>query len=295
MQALSANEVSSRSLVVRSLLFAPANRRDLILKFPRIGADCSVIDLEDGTPLASKEAAREGLAELVREVRRTGWAGTLAVRVNTSGSEQFSADIVAAVRSGVDAIVVPKLERASDLDPVVAACGRDGKQAIIGGIETAAGVLAAAEICRSTSHLRAVFFGAEDLSADIGARRTEAGYEVHAARSMVLLAAKAARLLAIDQAVVDIRDDDLFLRDAAKGRDMGYDGKTCLTPGQVKLAHRAFSPSLEERDFSARLVAAYVAASSRAQGTFEFEGKMIDTPLLKRAQAILAMPCHIHP
>ena len=119
-------------------------------------------------------------------------------------------------------------------------------------------------------------------------RRTPRGDEVYAARSMVVMAAKAAGLLAIDQAVVDIRNDALFLEDAARGRDLGYEGKICVTPGQVNLSHQAFSPTPEERDYARRLVATYEEATARGIGTIDFEGRMIDGPLLKRAQAILA-------
>ena len=104
------------------------------------------------------------------------------------------------------------------------------------------------------------------------------------------MAARAAGLVAIDQAVVDIRDDELFLDDASRGRDLGYQGKICVTPGQVKLSHRAFSPTAEERAYAARLVATYEAAMARGLGTIDFEGRMIDGPLLKRAQATLALP-----
>ena len=100
----------------------------------------------------------------------------------------------------------------------------------------------------------------------------------------------AANLIAIDQAVVDIRNDALFLEDAARGRDLGYQGKICVTPGQVGLSHRAFTPTAGERDYARRLVATYDEATRRGIGTIDFEGRMIDGPLLKRAQAILAAP-----
>jgi citrate lyase subunit beta/citryl-CoA lyase len=89
---------------------------------------------------------------------------------------------------------------------------------------------------------------------------------------------------------VDIRNDELFLEDASRGRDLGYEGKICVTPGQVKLSHSAFSPTPEEREYAKRLVATYEDAMARGIGTIDFEGRMIDGPLLKRAQAILAAP-----
>jgi citrate lyase subunit beta/citryl-CoA lyase len=167
----------------------------------------------------------------------------------------------------------------------IAATGRP--TAILAGIETALGVLNAPQVCACSPLLQAVYFGAEDLASDVGARRTPEGHEVLAARSMVLLAARAVRLLAIDQAAVDIRDEARFVRDCGFGRDLGYDGKICLTPGQVALANRAFSPTDAEITHARRLVAAYELASARGQGTFDFEGQMVDTPLLTRARRML--------
>ena len=168
---------------------------------------------------------------------------------------------------------------------------------MIGGIESVRGVQNAAAVCRPDLGLRAVYFGAEDFAASMAGRRTRNGGEVHTARSLVVMAARAAGIAAIDQVVVDIRDAELFVADAGQGLDLGYDGKTCVTPGQVRLAHQVFSPTPEERDFARRLIAAYEAALARNVGVIEFEGKMVDGPLLKRARAVSHAPVmtvHLH-
>lgn len=283
--------------MIRSLFFAPANRRDLVLKFPRFGADCCVIDLEDGTPPGDKEAARGMLRETVSQVRAAGLEGMLTVRVNVPASPHYLADIEAALACDVDGIVIPKLEDPQQAFAAVhwmrrldADLPRARPRTIVGGIESVRGVLDAVAICDRTPCMGAVYFGAEDYAADIGGRRTPRGDEVYTARSWVVMAARAAGLAAIDQAVVDIRNDDLFLEDASRGRDLGYEGKICVTPGQVKLSHQAFSPTAQERDHARRLVSAYEEAAARGIGTIDFEGRMVDGPLLKRAQAILAAP-----
>jgi citrate lyase subunit beta/citryl-CoA lyase len=285
------------SKMIRSLFFAPANRPDLVLKFPRFGADCCVIDLEDGTPPGDKERAREMLRNTVAQVRAAGLKGMLTVRVNVPSSEHYLADLEAAFLSDVDGVVIPKLESPEQTFPAAhwihtrdAAAPGAVPRTIVGGIESVKGVLRAADLCAKTPCLGSVYFGAEDFAADIGGRRTRGGDEVYAARSLVVMAAKAADLVAIDQAVVDIRDDELFLQDSARGRDLGYQGKICVTPGQVKLAHRAFSPTPEEHDYAARLVHAYEEAAARGIGTIDFEGRMIDGPLLKHARQVLAAP-----
>ncbi len=285
------------AVMIRSLFFAPANRPDLIVKFPRFGADCCVIDLEDGTPPGEKIRAREMLASTVAQVRTAGLKSLLMVRVNVPDSVHYLADLEAAFMADVDGVVIPKLEAPEQAFPAqhwIARCDAEVPRAqprsIVGGIESVRGVLNAVALCQGVESMGSVFFGAEDFAADIGGRRTPRGDEVYTARSMVVMAARAAGLIAIDQAVIDIRNDALFLEDAARGRDLGYEGKICVTPGQVKLAHRAFSPMAEERDYAQRLVDTYESAMARGLGTIDFEGRMIDGPTLKRAQQVLALP-----
>lgn len=283
--------------MIRSLFFAPGNRSDLVVKFPRFGADCCVIDLEDGTPPGEKARAREMLRDTVAQVRAAGLRSMLTVRVNVPASPHYLADLEAAFACDVDGVVIPKLEDVEQAFPAVhwirrldAEAPRARPRTIVGGIESVLGVLKAADLCARTPHMDSVYFGAEDYAADIGGRRTPRGDEVYTARSMVVMAARAHGIAALDQAVVDIRNDALFLEDAARGRDLGYEGKICVTPGQVKLSHQAFSPTAAERDYAKRLVAAYEDATARGIGTIDFEGRMIDGPLLKRAQAVLASP-----
>lgn len=279
--------------LIRSFLFAPANRADLAAKFDRQDADCYVLDLEDGTPVAARAEARRALPDLVRRIRAGRLSGTLFLRTNEPGSADLAPDLEAALAcgDGLDGIVVPKLETASDLPAIEsrlqARPGRRVPHAIIGGIESMAGVLDVRAIAASSPHLVALYFGAEDFAADLGGRRTRDGAEVLYARSRVVLAARAARLAAIDQAVVDIRDDELYRRDGQAGRDLGYTGKICVLPRQVGIANEVFSPDPDAVDHARRLITAYAAAAQAGRGTIEFEGAMIDGPLLKRARALL--------
>jgi citrate lyase subunit beta/citryl-CoA lyase len=280
-------------LTIRSLFFAPANRPDLVTKFPRFAADCYVIDLEDGTPPADKAAARAGLARLVADVRSRPLAGALTVRVNEPESAHYLDDLAAAWDADVDGIVIPKLETTEQLWPALHHLRRREREApraeprfVVGGLESIRGVTNAAALCPQVA---AVYFGAEDLASELGARRTPDSLEVLYARSQVLLQAKAARIVAIDQAVVEIRDDRHFETDAITGRNLGYDGKICLLPRQLEVANRVFRPSAAEIDHARRLIARYAEASAAGIGTIDFEGKMIDGPLFKRAQRIVAI------
>jgi len=278
---------------IRSLFFAPANRADLVAKFPRFTADCYVIDLEDGTPPAAKAEARAGLDALIAGTRTQPLRGALTVRVNEPGSDHYLDDLAAAWRCDIDGIVIPKLESTEQLFPALHWLRRREREApraeprfIVGGLESIRGVLAAGALCPQVA---AVYFGAEDLASELGARRTRDSIEMLHARSQVLLHAKAARIVAIDQAVVEIRDDTHFENDAVAGRNLGYDGKICLLPRQLEVANRVFRPSDDEIAQARRLIARYAEATARGIGTIDFEGRMIDGPLLKRAERLVAL------
>lgn len=279
---------------IRSFFIAPANRPDLVMKFPRFKGDFSVIDLEDGTPPAEKERARDGLAELTSALRDAGLQSHLGVRVNEPWSSWYLADIEAAAQLPIDILVVPKLEEPDQLFPVVHAIRRAERadprgRTILAGIESVRGVAHAERIFGSYPEISCTYFGAEDYLADIGGLRTRSSAEVQYARARLLLHAKQFGLTAIDQPIADVRDEALFREDALAARQMGFDGKVCLLPRQVELAHEIFSPSGEEVDYARRLLAAYEEATAKGIGTIDFEGKMIDGPLVKRAQRAIGL------
>ena len=222
------------------------------------------------------------------------------MRINEPESDHYLDDLAVALDSDVDGIVIPKLESVDQLFPAlhrIRRLDRDRPRAqprfIVGGLESIGGVANAAALCRADPSVAAVYFGAEDLASELGARRTPGSVEVMYSRSQVLLHAKAARIVAIDQAVVEIRDDQHFETDANVGRDMGYDGKICLLPRQLDVANRVFRPSDGELEHARRLIAFYKEATDRGRGTVDFEGKMIDGPLLKRAERMVAFGEHL--
>lgn len=282
--------------MIRSLFFAPANRPDLIAKFPRFPADCYVIDLEDGTPPSDKANARATLGTSVASLRAAGLKGLLMIRVNEPASEHYLADLAAAWATDVNGIVIAKLEEHAQLFPALHGAEqrdriapRGGPRSIVAGIESIRGVVNALALCAAHPRVTAVYFGAEDFISEMGGRRTLLGNEVLYARSQVAIAAKAARITALDQAVIEIRDDKQFREDAARGRDLGYDGKICVLPRQVAIANELFSPRPDEVTYARRLIETYDRATSAGLGTIDFEGKMIDGPTLKRAQRIVSL------
>ena len=221
----------------RSLLFVPASRPDMIAKTLRWQPDIVVVDLEDAVAAAAKDSARVGGVEAAEAIAEEV---TVLVRVNPRDSRWFEDDLAAVAGSGVHGVVLPKYESVDDALAVREAL--PDTSALLVGLETARGVAACEELL-CDADVDAAYFGAEDYIVDVGGSRTAAGTEVLYARSRVLLAARLGDVGAIDQAVVEIGDDDRFVADAEAGSAIGYAGKICVHPRQVRLAHDVFAPS----------------------------------------------------
>ena len=266
---------------VRSLLFMPGTRADMVAKIPRIAPDVAAVDLEDAVAPADKDGAR---ATTVAAIDALGTDGptTILIRVNPVGTPWFAADVAAASRCAAAGLVVPKLSSSQDLHELRQALAENSwtDALVVAGIETALGVADARALL--AGGLAGAYFGAEDYIADIGGQRTGAGTEVLYARSQVCLAAYLAGVPAIDEAVVGLGDDDFFSADAQAGRALGYQGKICIHPRQVELSHRVFTPTPEEVAHAEAVLAAGDA------GVGVVDGQMIDSVHVKMAQSVLA-------
>lgn len=275
--------------VLRSMLFAPANRRELVPKLARSGADAAILDLEDGVAPSGKDDARAvilaGVSTLVGDVPTPPFF----VRVNPPGSVWFEEDLDVAVRDGIAGVVLPKIEDQAPIDQVRALAQERGLEHfdVLAGIETAAGVANVERIFAARPEI--CYFGAEDYTADMGGERSPLGLEVLYARSRVVLAARMSNVTAMDQVVVEFRDDEKFIEDAALGRSLGYHGKICINPRQVPLANACFSPSAADVDRSRQLLELYRQAGEQGLGVIEFEGSMVDEPLVQRARRVAAI------
>jgi len=276
-------------------LFAPGNRPELLNKFPRCHADLFCIDLEDAIPENERGSARNSLRDVVTSLRGQGIKGQLFVRPSGRRSIHAPADVSAALASEIDGLVVPKLQTAGDLEFFENAV-RDAETAkgrpvrLIGLVETLHGVSNVEKIAAAAnSHLTALAFGAEDFITEIGGRRTSESAEVLYARSRVVLAAKAAGLQALDQVFMNLRDLDGFRRDAESGRNLGYTGKMCVLPRQAEIANEVFTPSDAEVERSRRLIQTFEEAKRNGRGAIEFEGALVDEPVVERAKAIMEL------
>tara|TARA_B100000470_G_scaffold219710_1_gene206984 strand:+ start:157 stop:1020 length:864 start_codon:yes stop_codon:yes gene_type:complete len=277
---------SSTDFVLRSLLFAPGNRAEVLVKIPRSAPSAAVIDLEDAVPSDRKAEARaiahQVAPDLVDEVR-------LFVRVNAPDTDHFEADVVDGLPAGLTGVAVPKLESAAAVDAVAAALDAAGHAdlPIVAGLETVAGVVDARTV---TTHQRVrwCYFGAEDYVADLGGVRRTDNLEVQTARAQVAQAARLGGIPAIDMVVADFGDEERFLREAEQARALGFSGKLCIHPAQVPLADRAFRPSDQDLVWARRVADAYEEALVRGDAAISVDGAMVDEPVARRARALLA-------
>ena len=270
---------------IRSLLFAPAVRPDLLRKMPATGADGMVIDLEDATPPDAKSTGRDEMRTAVTDL-----AGQIPilVRVNDHTTPWHDDDLDSLPAEGLAGVVVPKIETTAGLDALAAALSSRGLDVpVIGGIETALGVADARPLLAHPV-VSAAYFGAEDFIADMGGIRTASNDEVAYARAEVALAGRLASLAVIDQIVADFRDDDRCRRECLEARALGYGGKLCIHPAQVTIANEAFLPSPAELDRARRLLAAYEEGTARGVASIAFEGQMVDEPVAVQARRVLA-------
>jgi citrate lyase beta subunit len=257
-------------LAVRSLLFLPASNPRAIAKARDAGSDLVVLDLEDAVKLEDKAGAREAAVKAVSD----SWAMPVAIRVNGVGSEWHSLDLDAAARSKADLVIVPRAISAHLVRSVADAVGKP----VLAMIETAAGVLAAAEIARNCAGLVA---GTNDLRADLRLPLDSTREPISASLQMIVLAARAAGIAAFDGVFNSLDDGEGFLREAENGRSLGFDGKSLIHPNQIAPCHRAFAPSAAEVERAKALVEAFHGGAER------FGNEMIERMHVEAAQRVL--------
>ncbi|MDQ4502745.1 CoA ester lyase [Sinomonas sp. ASV322] len=261
-----------------ALLFCPADRPERFAKAAE-RSDAVILDLEDAVAPDAKGAARRNLAEIPLDPRRT------IVRINSAGSAHVEADLEALASTPYRTLMLAKAESPEQLRGLAAA---DPGLTVIALCETALGVVNAAAIA-AEPNVVALMWGAEDLVASLGgtsSRAEDGGYRAVAlhARSSVLLAAGAFGKAAIDAVYTAIPDLDGLAAEAADAAASGFAAKACIHPNQVAPVRAAYAPSPAAVAAARELLAAADAAGT---GVFQFEGRMIDGPILRHAEAVL--------
>ena len=279
----------------RSMLFLPGNNPNLLINGNCLGADAVIFDLEDAVSPAEKDAARI----LVRNTMRYMDFGTCEriVRINSIDTPYWKADVDAILPYRPDLILLPKTGTAEDVmiaDAYIAEVERklgfdENTVGLMPLIETALGVENAFSIASSCKRVRALFLGAEDLTADLQCKRTKEGREIEYARTRLVVAARAAGVDVYDTPFTDVNDDEGILADANLAKSLGFTGKAAISPRHVDTINQVFSPTLAEIDYAYEVLEAIALAKKCGKGAVSLYGKMIDAPIVARAEQTIAM------
>jgi citrate lyase subunit beta/citryl-CoA lyase len=281
-------------LTQRSWMFVPGHRQRFLDKCTVLPIDAVILDLEDGVAPSSKELAR---TQIAAALERGGIQAETYLRINQIGTPWSADDIDETVRPGLHGVCVPKVESVAEIETVAARLdAAERRQGIEVGsirlmlaIESAVGLLRAAELAAASPRVSGLMFGAEDFALDLrlSVHRTAEARELLYARSALVVAARSAQVGVVDGVFVDYDDLAGLQDDAGQARRLGFDGKSLFHPTQIDDINRIFSPTEDELAFAGEVVAAFEEANARGDGALAVGGQLIDLPIVKRAQILL--------
>ncbi len=276
----------------RSRLYAPGNRPRFIEKAAAAGADGIILDLEDSVAPDRKDEARILVAYALANTN----FGNAEVMVRINQGDRAADDLNWIVPQPVQHILLPKVELAEDVaairdmvETVMDLCGRDSFPWLMPILESPRGILNALSIADSVPEMAALTLGLQDLTAEIGIMPTPEGTESFTARSLVVLAARAADLQPIDTVYADVKNAEGLLKSINEAKTLGFVGKGCIHPSQVKLVEEGFMPSEAQIDKARKIVAAMEEAKAKGLGAIALGSKMIDPPVARQALAVLKL------
>lgn len=264
---------SDRKSAERSYLFVPADRPERFRKALGAGADAVVVDLEDAVPAEGKSAARDQVANWLGDGTR------VIVRINGDGTRWHADDLRLCIHPAVVQVMVPKAEAPDALTACSQAAG--GKR-VLALLETAKGIAGARAIA-TTACVQRLVFGSLDLQLDLGIDGDD--HELLAWRSELVLASRLGELIApVDGVTPGIGDDSQLARDAERARKLGFGGKLCIHPHQLAAVHAAFTSPDSEIQWARRVIE---ASQRSGGGAVALDGKMVDLPVVRKAQAVM--------
>ncbi|HEP1272944.1 citrate lyase beta chain / citryl-CoA lyase subunit [Streptococcus pyogenes] len=278
----------------RTMMFVPGANAAMLRDAPLFGADSIMFDLEDSVSLKEKDTSRA----LVHFALKTFDYSSVETVVRVNGLDSCGAlDIEAVVLAGVNVIRLPKTETAQDIVDVEAVIERVerengievGRTRMMAAIESAEGVLNAREIAKASKRLIGIALGAEDYVTNMKTRRYPDGQELFFARSMILHAARAAGIAAIDTVYSDVNNTEGFQNEVCMIKQLGFDGKSVINPRQIPLVNEIYTPTKKEIDHAKQVIWAIREAESKGSGVISLNGKMVDKPIVERAERVIAL------
>ncbi len=278
---------SDRDRFRRSRLYLPGNEAKFMLNAGLHHPDGVILDLEDSVAPSVKDEARLMVRNALRCIDFRGAERMVRINQGNRGLE----DLEFIIPHNVHVVLIPKVEDDDQIEEVDKRINRIRKHHDIDRpvylmpiVESALGVIKAYKIAKASDNVCALTIGLEDYTADIGTQRTDDGRESFFARSMVVNAARAARVQPIDTVFSDVQDMDGLRASVLEAKSLGFDGKGCIHPRQIQVIHEAFAPTSAELEKAQRIVAAFEDAEAKGLGAVSLGSKMIDPPVVKRAQ-----------
>ncbi len=279
----------------RTMLYVPGNNAGMVKDAQIYRSDSIMFDLEDSVSVNEKDAARFLVYKALRTQDYEGIE--TVVRINSLDSPHGKEDIKAMVLARPGVIRLPKTETAQDLLDVEELVGKEEKKlGIVAGtiklmaaIETPKGVLNAYAIAVSSSRLIGIALGAEDYVTSMKTRRYDDGTELLFARSMIVNAARAAGIYALDTVYTDLNNEEGFVREVSLIKQLGFDGKSIISPRQIDPVNRIFAPAREELEHALQVVDGIKEAEAKSSGVIAVNGKMVDKPIVERAERIIEL------
>jgi citrate lyase subunit beta/citryl-CoA lyase len=278
----------------RSMLFVPGSNTSMVCNAFVYRPDTVMFDLEDSVAVSEKDSAR---LMVFHALQHFTYADVeTAVRVNPLNSIYGILDLEAVIRAKVDIIRLPKTDTVSDvlamqevIEKIEYKVGSTKKTKMLAAIESAQGVVNAVSIASCSDRLMGIALGAEDFVRDLRTQRTKGGSELMAARSQILLAARAAKIHAFDSVFSDVKDKEGFVKEAKYIKDLGFDGKSLINPNQISILHKIFAPTQKDVEWSLDVIEASQNARENGLGVVSIDGKMVDAPIIARAQWTLEL------
>lgn len=273
----------------RSVLYMPGSNARALEKARGLAADALILDLEDAVAPDSKALARDQVCKAVVE----GGYGSreLIIRTNGLDTPWGKDDIIAAAKAAPDAILLPKVESAAQVQETEALLLQHGtdKTAIWCMMETPKGILHAEQIASASPRLAALVMGTSDLVKDLNAQHTPLRLPVITALGLCMLAARAYDLAILDGVYLDLDDDAGFEAACKQGLELGFDGKTLIHPKTLEITNRVYAPSAAQVAWAQKIIAAFEAAAKEGQGVVLVDGKLIENLHVEQAKKLAAL------
>lgn len=278
----------------RSMLFMPGNNAGMLLNADALGADSVILDLEDAVSPAEKDSARILVRNALKYLKYSNCE--IIIRINSTDTDFWKKDLDEIIPLKPHMIMPPKVNSAKDVQAVADYIEAVEKKhnieksvSIIALIESAQGVENAFEIAKACDRVKAIFLGAEDLTADLRCKRTKKGDEIFYSRGRIVTAARAAGIDAYDTPFTDVEDEEGLRADAEFAKGLGFTGKAAISPRHVMAINEVFSPTVEEIEYAKEVMDIIRVAKEQGKGAISLRGKMIDAPIVERARQTLEM------